>query len=70
MRLSWAAGPGCCALPVFPISCLLLTPPLAFPNGFLLFSPSFSLAFLSHLNMSDLENSNRNWGRGRAKPSP
>lgn len=45
MRLSLAAGPGCYALPVFPISYLPPSPPLAFfPQ--LLSSP---LSFLSRL---------------------
>lgn len=69
MRLSWAAGPGCCALPV---SHFLPSPDSAscFPQ---LLLSLFSLSLLPSphvLDMPDLENSNRNWGRGRAKPSP
>lgn len=49
MPLSLAAGPGCYALPVFPISYLPPSPPLAiFPNCFLPPSP-FYLAFPSSL---------------------
>lgn len=70
MRLSWAAGPGCCALPVFPSSCLPPFPascfsPAAFSSLLLSILPS-----LQALDTSELHNCSRNCGGAELSHAP
>lgn len=71
MRLSWAAGPGCWALPVFPISCLPFPCPLLPPTAsFSSLSLSILPLSLHALDMPDLESRNHNSGGAQLSQAP